>query len=168
MNTYSDRDLERQAEAIGQVLLASDRSIATAESCTGGWIGQCLTGVNGASAWYEGGFVVYSNRAKIELLGVNKALIAMHGAVSSEVAEAMAQGALARVQADYVVAVTGISGPGGGQPNKPVGSVFFCWKPRESDEISGHQVFAGDRESVRRQTVAFALSGLIRLLKADA
>jgi nicotinamide-nucleotide amidase len=168
MNTYSDRDLERQAEAIGQVLLASDRSIATAESCTGGWIGQCLTGVNGASAWYEGGFVVYSNRAKIELLGVNKALIAMHGAVSSEAAQAMAQGALARVQADYVVAVTGISGPGGGQPNKPVGSVFFCWKPRESDEISGHQVFAGDRESVRRQTVAFALSGLIRLLKADA
>ena len=92
----------------------------------------------------------------------------MHGAVSSEAAQAMAQGALARVQADYVVAVTGISGPGGGQPNKPVGSVFFCWKPRESDEISGHQVFAGDRESVRRQTVAFALSGLIRLLKADA
>ena len=168
MNTHSNRDLERQAEALGQLLIASDRSIATAESCTGGWIGQCLTGVDGASAWYEGGFVVYSNRAKIELLGVNKALIAMHGAVSSEAAQAMAQGALARVQADYVVAVTGISGPGGGQPNKPVGSVFFCWKPREGDEIFGHQVFDGDRESVRRQTVAFALSGLIRLLKADA
>lgn len=137
--------------------------IATAESCTGGLIAAACTDLAGSSAWFERGFVSYSNAAKTELLGVPAELIALHGAVSEPVARAMAEGALARSHAQVSVAVTGVAGPSGGSPEKPVGTVWFGWC------VQGHtrsecQHFAGDRAAVRAQTVAHAVRGLLQRL----
>jgi nicotinamide-nucleotide amidase len=143
--------------ALAQALRARGRRLATAESCTGGLIAAACTSIAGSSDWFERGTVTYSNEAKTELLGVPAALIAAHGAVSAEVARAMAEGVLAHTPADLAVAVTGIAGPGGATPGKPVGTVWLAWAMRgEAAELTLLRL-PGDRASVREQTVDHAL-----------
>jgi nicotinamide-nucleotide amidase len=134
--------------------------LATAESCTGGLIAGAITAVAGSSDWFDRGFVTYSNAAKIDELGVPEALIERFGAVSSEVALAMAQGALRASRADWGVAVTGIAGPAGGTPAKPVGTVCFGWAGPPGS-ASERRVLPGDRAEIRRGSVAIALQGLL-------
>ena len=165
MSCTSD-ELVCRAEAVGKALKAAGASVVTVESCTGGWVGQCLTGMGGASVWYDRGFVAYSNRSKIELLGVDPVLIDQHGAVSGPAVLAMVNGGLERSHADYGVAISGISGPGGGYPDKPVGTVYFCWKARNGASTDEREVFSGDRQRIRRQTVIHALKGLLRAIES--
>jgi nicotinamide-nucleotide amidase len=138
--------------------------VATAESCTGGGVAEAITRIAGSSDWFERGFVTYSNGAKEELLGVSGATLVGHGAVSEPVAAEMAAGAIAHSAADAAVAITGIAGPGGGTPAKPVGLVWFAWAHRGGPAQCRRFVFKGDRQAVRRQSVAVALQGLIDLL----
>ena len=138
-------------------------SLATAESCTGGMIAAACTDLSGSSAWFERGYVTYSNAAKTECLGVDAALIAEHGAVSEPVVRAMAAGAVARSRAHVSVAVTGVAGPAGGSPTKPVGTVWFGWSVGGAVRTDV-QHFAGDRAAVRAATVEHALRGLLRHL----
>lgn len=151
---------------LAERLLARGAMLATAESCTGGLIAAACTELAGSSAWFERGFVTYSNQAKTELLGVDAELIAQHGAVSEPVARAMAQGALVQAQVDYGVAVTGVAGPSGGSPDKPVGTVWLAWAARDGRLISRVCLFEGDRARIRQQTCVEALQGLIRLAQA--
>jgi nicotinamide-nucleotide amidase len=150
-----------QAEAVLAACRAARLRLATAESCTGGLLAACLTAVAGSSDVVERGFVTYSNESKEELLGVPSALLAAHGAVSAEVARAMVEGALARSRADVAVAITGVAGPGGGTPQKPVGLVFLAAARRGSGApppVVERHVFPGDRGGVRAATVARALA----------
>lgn len=163
MNAPGQADLEVLAERIGSALCGDGLTLATAESCTGGWVSQCLTAVAGSSVWFERGFVTYSNAAKSELLGVDAALIEAHGAVSEAVARAMAAGALARSRAQVSVAVTGVAGPTGGSTDKPVGTVWFGWAT-PAGVFAEHRRFDGDRAAVRQATVAHALAGLLARL----
>lgn len=139
--------------------------MAAAESCTGGWIAKCCTDLAGSSAWFERGFVTYSNAAKEELLGVDAGVLETPGAVSREVALQMAQGARSRAGVNIAVAVTGIAGPDGGTTEKPLGTVWFGWSMEGGNDAELKQ-FCGDRDAVRRQTVAYALQGLIERLQA--
>jgi nicotinamide-nucleotide amidase len=134
---------------------------ATAESCTGGMVAAAITDIAGSSAWFDRGFVTYANEAKCELLGVPAATIARHGAVSEATASAMAEGALARSRAFIAVAVTGIAGPGGGSPEKPVGTVCFAWAVRNAATQAVTRHFGGNRVAVRRAAVVEALHGLL-------
>ncbi len=134
--------------------------LVTAESCTGGGLAQLLTSVPGSSSWFERGYVTYSNRSKTEMLGVQPELIAKHGAVSEEVARAMAEGAIARSGADRAVAVTGIAGPAGGSLEKPVGTVWIAWSVRGGSTRATRHQFAGSREQIRNASVRAALEGL--------
>jgi len=161
----SDEGLYRLAERLGAALKARGQTLAVAESCTGGWVCQCVTEVAGSSAWFDRGFVTYSNEAKQASLGVSASLLAAHGAVSEAVVLAMAQGALRASRADCGVAVSGIAGPGGAVPGKPVGTVWFAWCMRDGACLTRHECFAGDRQAVRRQAVAFALEGLLGLVQ---
>lgn len=149
-------------ERLGSLLLKRHSRVAVAESCTGGWIAKYLTDLPGSSAWFEYGFVTYGDNAKIGLLGLDPALIAAQGAVSEAVATAMARGAAARAGADFAVAVTGIAGPDGGSADKPVGTVWFAWQAPGTVAVTKCHVFQGDRDTVRRQTVSTALTGLVR------
>jgi nicotinamide-nucleotide amidase len=159
--------MEALAKKVGERLKAARAKLVTAESCTGGWAAQVVTSVAGSSAWFERGFVTYSNAAKVESLGVDAALIECHGAVSAEVARAMAVGALAHSPADLAVAVTGIAGPGGGSPGKPVGTVWLALARRGAAEPSDERLqFDGDRAAVRGQTVARALAALLAASRA--
>jgi nicotinamide-nucleotide amidase len=153
--------LDAAVRALADGLRAQGLRLATAESCTGGLIAAACTELAGSSDWFERGFVTYSNAAKTEMLGVDAALIATHGAVSAEVACAMAQGALARSTADLAVAVTGIAGPGGATPGKPVGTVWLATAGRGA--AAGAELLAlhGDRAAIRAQTVQHALRRLI-------
>ncbi len=135
--------------------------LATAESCTGGLIAAALTAIPGSSDVLDRGFVTYSNAAKQEMLGVPEAMIATHGAVSHAVAEVMAEGALARSAASLAIAVTGVAGPAGGTPTKPVGLVWFGLAMRSGRTVTDHRIFPGDRAEIRRATVAHAL-GMLR------
>ena len=146
--------------ALAQVLRGAGLKLATAESCTGGLIAAACTAVAGSSDWFERGFVTYSNEAKAEMLGVDAGLIATRGAVSGEVAQAMADGALARSRADLAIAVTGIAGPGGATPDKPVGTVWLAVAQRGHGTLAELLRLGGDRASVREQTVAHALQRL--------
>jgi nicotinamide-nucleotide amidase len=157
---------ERLAMELGRALLARDWRMTTAESCTGGLIAGAITDVAGSSEWFERGFVTYSNAAKEEMLGVPRALLDEHGAVSEPVARAMAEGALARSSADCAVSVTGVAGPGGGTPAKPVGRVCFAWARRGGATSSHTRHFAGNRADVRAASVAAALQGLLDLAQA--
>jgi nicotinamide-nucleotide amidase len=148
---------------LADALLASGRMLATAESCTGGMIAAACTDLSGSSQWFERGFVTYSNAAKTELLGVDPALIAQHGAVSELVARAMAFGAVRHSQAQVGVAVTGVAGPTGGSPDKPVGTVWFGFQV-EGRLSSEMRRFDGDRAAIRAQTVEHALRRLIDLV----
>ena len=161
MNIPDQRTLEILAMQAGESLLHQKQKIAVAESCTGGWVAQCLTAIAGSSAWFERGFVTYSNEAKQEMLGVPPDMLAEHGAVSQPVAVAMAEGALRNSRADWAVAITGIAGPTGGSPQKPVGTVCFAWGCRDGRIVTSTRHFPGSREDVRAQSVEHALSGLI-------
>ena len=153
-------DIRALAARLGERALASRVMLATAESCTGGLVAGAITDIAGSSAWFERGFVTYSNRAKMEELGVDPDIIARHGAVSGETAKAMAQGARAASGAQWAVAVTGIAGPAGGSPAKPVGTVWFAWAgPRGVETL--HRRLEGDRAAVRTASVAIALQGLV-------
>jgi nicotinamide-nucleotide amidase len=150
------------AATLGQRLLEAGAQVSTAESCTGGGIAEAITRIPGSSAWFEAGYVTYSNHQKTQQLGVPQALLGRVGAVSREVVEAMARGALTNSTARFSVAVSGVAGPDGGSPEKPVGTVWICWGAAEQ-LIAERFQFDGDRDSVRRQTVKAALEGLIRL-----
>jgi nicotinamide-nucleotide amidase len=156
--------MEALAQKVGERLKAARAKLVTAESCTGGWAAQVVTSVAGSSAWFEHGFVTYSNDAKRELLGVQENTLRTHGAVSEETAREMAQGALRRGKGTVSLAVTGVAGPGGGSPGKPVGTVCFAWASARSVR-SETQQFSGDRESVRRQSVVHALEGVLQHLE---
>lgn len=156
-------DLMLLATQVGELLTKKNLLMATAESCTGGGVAQALTEIAGSSDWFECGFVTYSNTSKSELLDISPALIAQHGAVSEEIAAAMAEGALANSEAHVALATTGIAGPLGAVPGKPVGTVCFAWSmPGKTHTERLH--FNGDRKSVREQTVAYALKGLLQFL----
>ncbi len=148
---------------LAELLQQKNWMLATAESCTGGMISAACTDLAGSSVWFERGFVSYSNEAKTGLLNVDAALIAAHGAVSEEVARAMAQGAIANSRAQVTVAVTGVAGPSGGSRAKPVGTVWFGWAT-PSGVISEMQRFEGDRAAVRAATLKHALHRLVQLL----
>jgi len=163
--TKSD-ELVQIAQKAGEILLARGWRLATVESCTGGWISQTVTSLAGSSDWFECGLVTYSNTSKASLAGVAGSLISRYGAVSAEVAEAMASGALERTDASVALSVTGIAGPGGGSEEKPVGTVYMAWQFPGRNAVSERFHFHGDREAVRRQTVATALSELARLAQA--
>src|SRR5262245_21525123 len=144
----TDTELSRMAIRVGAFLLESERRLVTAESCTGGWIGKVLTDIPGSSAWYLGGVVAYSNTLKHSLLGVLSSTLVAHGAVSEASAREMAIGALETLGGHIAVAVTGIAGPDGGQPGKPVGTVWFGWAWRQDDAIETRvalETFPGDR-----------------------
>ena len=161
----SDLELSRLASRVGRHLLASQRPLVTAESCTGGWIAKALTDISGSSQWLVEGFVTYSNEAKMRTLKVPRALLESEGAVSESVARAMAIGALARSGAQVAVAVTGIAGPGGAVPGKPVGTVWLAWAVRRGRRVlvsAERKLFRGDRETVRRKTVDAALAGVLK------
>jgi len=152
------------AKTLGARLKRTNEMLATAESCTGGWVAQVVTSVAGSSAWFDRGFVTYSNEAKAELLGVRTDTLQAHGAVSEETAREMARGALERSKATVAVSITGVAGPTGGTPEKPVGTVCFAWA-RGGAVRSETRRFAGDRESIRRQSVILALEGVMRALE---
>lgn len=161
-----DAELERLAVKVGAHLRDAERRLVTAESCTGGWIGKVLTDVAGSSHWYLGGVVSYSNTLKQSLLAVLPGTLASQGAVSEATARAMAIGALEALGGHVAAAVTGIAGPEGGQPGKPVGTVWFAWAWHAGSRIETRvalESFAGNREAVRRQAVRRSLAELLTL-----
>ncbi len=154
-------------EALAQALVARQATLATAESCTGGLIAAACTALSGSSLWFDRGFVTYSNDAKAQQLGVPVDLIEQHGAVSGPVAAAMALGALRQSKAQWSVAVTGVAGPTGGTPEKPVGTVWLAWAgPGTQHTHTERMQFKGDRATVRAHTVVYALQGLLSRLRA--
>ncbi|MGA9421885.1 MAG: CinA family protein [Rhodanobacteraceae bacterium] len=159
-----DAVLAALAKSVGELLLTRGLTLVTAESCTGGWISKVLTDIPGSSLWFECGLVAYSYEAKESLLGVHPQTIERSGAVSQKTVVDMASGALARFGASVAVAVTGIAGPSGGTPEKPVGTVWIGWKRRGGYARSELFHFEGSREAIRRQTVAAALEGIQRIL----
>ena len=149
------------ARALGELLSARHLVASTAESCTGGMIAAAITDIAGSSGWFDRGFVTYSNEAKREMLGVDDDVLVRTGAVSEATAAAMVQGALARSRADVAVAVTGIAGPGGATPGKPVGTVCFAWARRGGTVVTSTEHFPGERAAVRAAAVRTGLAGLM-------
>lgn len=166
MKRLSDDELTSLAGEIGHALERTGLMLATAESCTGGWVSRVLTAVPGSSKWFERGFVTYSNAAKSDMLGVSAEVLARDGAVSEAVVVAMADGALTHSSAQLAIAITGIAGPTGGTADKPVGTVWFAWARVGHDTHAQRRQFEGDREAVRRQSVAVALEGLLAMMPA--
>jgi nicotinamide-nucleotide amidase len=161
---YTDERFMELARMAAARLLERGWRMASAESCTGGWLAKTATDLTGSSQWFERGFVTYSNEAKQELLKVNSATLATHGAVSAETAAEMATGALAHSRAQVALAITGIAGPSGGSATKPVGLVWFAWARCGEPPVVRSHCFDGDRDAVRRQAVAIAWEGLLSLL----
>jgi len=161
-----DEGIARDVQSLAQALTQRGWMLATAESCTGGMIAAACTDLAGSSEWFDRGVVTYSYEAKTELLGVDAALIAQHGAVSEPVVRAMADGAIARSRAHIAVAVTGIAGPGGGSPAKPVGTVWVAIAMRGRPVVSTLLQLKGDRAAIRSQTVAWAIHALVGALAA--
>ncbi|CAL8473003.1 MULTISPECIES: CinA family protein [Caballeronia] len=159
----TDTVVHQLAIRVGNKLRDERLMLATAESCTGGMVATAITDISGSSAWFERGFVTYSNLAKVEMIGVPAALIEQHGAVSEPVAKAMAEGALRNSRAQVSVAITGVAGPAGGSEAKPVGTVSFAWSNRLDTGVET-QLFKGDREQVRAQAAAHALRKLLEFL----
>ena len=148
-------------QKVADLLTARNWPMATAESCTGGWIAKCCTDVAGSSAWFDRAYVTYSYRAKEQMLGVSHADLLKYGAVSEKIAWQMATGAKQHSKTAVIVSATGIAGPGGGMPGKPVGLVHFGWCIGDRPVVCGSKVFEGDRNSVRQQTVLHALEGIV-------
>lgn len=162
----TDNELEALALKLGRALKVRGWRLATAESCTGGWIAKTLTDVPGSSQWFDGGIVSYSNAAKASLLGVPGDVLTEHGAVSEATVRAMAEGVRRRFDVPLAVAVSGVAGPAGGTPDKPIGTVCFAWAST-SGVVTARRHFSGGREAVRRQSVALALERLIDLVWQD-
>lgn len=161
-----DTELLALAERTGAALVARGAVLATAESCTGGWIGAAVTMVAGSSRWYDGGFITYSNAVKQSALGVSPETLLRHGAVSEATVLEMVDGTLRALRSDIAVAVSGVAGPTGGTLTKPVGMVCIGWGQHDGSREARTYRFAGDRDAVRRQTVIEALAGVIRLCEA--
>ena len=153
------------AEETGLALKAQGWMLATAESCTGGWVGEIVTAVPGSSAWYDRGFITYTNASKQEMLGVSMETLARHGAVSEATVREMAAGVLLHSHARISLAISGVAGPGGGSPDKPVGTVCFAWAIKDGVVKSERCLFSGDRREVRRQAVEHALQGVLALIQ---
>ena len=164
MARVAEAELKQLAGALSAKLAARKWSVATAESCTGGLVGQLLTALPGCSGWYERGFIAYSNVAKTEMLGVPAATLDTFGAVSEETALAMATGALAHSRAQASLSITGIAGPAGGTPEKPVGLVCYGWALTDGTVLTSTCRLSGDREEIRTRAAASALRGLIELM----
>ncbi len=162
----ADPVLYSLAEEVGAALKSRKLMLATAESCTGGWIAEAVTMVPGSSEWFERGFVTYTYISKREMLDVKEATLGRHGAVAEEVVLEMAEGAIARSHAQVAVAVSGVAGPSGGTPEKPVGTVCFAWAVKGRAPRSETRRFSGDREAVRRQSVEHALKGVLAAIVA--
>jgi len=160
-----DTQLASLSQQTGTTLSQQNLTLATAESCTGGWVAQVVTHTAGSSTWFDRGFVTYANDAKVEMLGVNPETLAEFGAVSEETAAEMSAGALVNSNAMISLAITGIAGPAGGSSGKPVGTVCFAWCKLGQEPETEHQHFDGDRETIRRQAVVHALEGLLARLK---
>jgi nicotinamide-nucleotide amidase len=160
-----DAQLFELARQVGRQLKRNDLMLATAESCTGGWIGQAVTMVPGSSEWFERGFITYTYISKREMLGVRAASLARAGAVSEQVVREMALGALKQSHAQIAVAVSGVAGPGGGTPDKPVGTVCFAWARKGGKAVIETRRFRGDRDAVRRRAVAHALRGVLAMIR---
>ncbi|WP_407296069.1 CinA family protein [Stutzerimonas zhaodongensis] len=158
--------LTELAAQLGRALHHRAAQVTTAESCTGGGIAEAITRISGSSAWFEAGFITYSNLQKTRQLQVPEHLFSEVGAVSCEVVEAMVRGAQAASGARYAVAVSGVAGPGGGSPEKPVGTVWLAWA-RDDERFSRRFQFDGDRQAVRERSVEAALVGLIRLVSGE-
>lgn len=152
------------AARLGEELKARGLWLATAESCTGGWVGEAVTAVSGSSNWYDRGFITYTNQAKQDMLGVSADTLAAHGAVSEATVREMALGALAHSRAQAALAISGVAGPTGGTPEKPVGLVWFAWAFQDGRVEAERLVFPGDRQGVRRQAVEHALEGVLKRL----
>ena len=150
----TDSELMQLSEKIGRALKARGATVTTAESCTGGWIAKSITDIAGSSAWFERGFVTYSNEAKSQMIGVSEATLRDNGAVSEPVVVEMAIGALRVARADYAISVSGVAGPDGGSVEKPVGTVWFGVASVSGQGVTRRECFAGDREAVRRQATA--------------
>lgn len=167
-----DSELNSLAIQVGELLLNKQKYLVTAESCTGGWIAQTITSISGSSKWFDRGFVSYSNASKVDMLNVSETILQQHGAVSAATAEAMAVGALKASQASISVAVTGVAGPDGGTPQKPVGTVWFGYAYYDAAGkpvvLNEHHLFRGDRFSIRRETVIRVLKKLIELLSQSS
>ncbi|MFY9326606.1 MAG: nicotinamide-nucleotide amidase [Georgfuchsia sp.] len=159
--------LDVLSRQVGEMLQKTGLSLTTAESCTGGWIAEVITRTAGSSGWFECGFITYSNAAKTQLLGVAAATLEACGAVSEETAAEMAFGALQHSMASVALSVTGIAGPDGGSLDKPVGTVCFGWCRRNAKPRTATRHFAGDRESIRRQAMIFALEELLQQLDGE-
>ena len=164
MARVSNEELHQLARELGDALHTRGWMVATAESCTGGWVGQLLTAIPGSSAWYERGFITYANAAKQEMLGVPADTLETYGAVSEETASAMAAGALAHSHAQASLAISGVAGPGGGTLQKPVGLVCYGWALADGTRMSSTCRLDGDREEIRSRAVAAAMRGLIELM----
>lgn len=163
-----DAELYEVAGKVGDALKAKALVMAAAESCTGGWIGQAVTMVPGSSKWFDRGFVTYTNEAKQEMLGVSAETLKKFGAVSEQTVREMAAGALKASRAQVSVAVSGVAGPDGGAPKKPVGTVCIAWCKSGAEPVARTHRFQGDRDSVRRQSVIAALEGLLVLVNGKA
>ena len=167
----NDQELFELAERVGLALQANGLVLTTAESCTGGWIGEAVTMVSGSSAWYDRGFITYTNKAKQQMLGVKASTLVRHGAVSEETVLEMVAGALAASSAQLAVAVSGVAGPTGGTPDKPVGTVCIAWAlaggAAGTETRAETRLFAGDRAAVRRQSVIRALTGVLEMTAAN-
>lgn len=161
MKLLSDEDLQQLTIQVAQVLLNRGWLLATAESCTGGWVAKCCTDLTGSSAWFDSGFIAYSNQAKHDMINVNEKTLAFSGAVSEQTVIEMAQGALQNSSANISVSISGIAGPAGGCDEKPVGTVWLAWATEKSAKAELHH-FSGNRDAVRRQAVAIALKGIIK------
>lgn len=159
-NITSDQALMQLSEQVGEALLQQNATLTTAESCTGGWIAKVITDIAGSSAWFERGFVTYSNDAKQAMIGVHPETLLSYGAVSEQVVREMALGAMQAAEASFAIAVSGIAGPGGGSAEKPVGTVWFGFAGQNGKVTACRKCFSGDREAVRRQATAFALKTL--------
>ncbi len=162
----NDNDIFKHAVLVSQHLQQTQRQLVTAESCTGGWIGKALTDIPGSSSWYLGGVIAYSNVLKQLLLGVSQVTLTAHGAVSDAVVSEMAIGALNNLGGDVAIAISGIAGPDGEQPGKPVGTVWIAWAWRHGQAVHVNarlKLFGGDRETVRRRSVIAALHGVLEL-----
>ena len=159
-----DKELEDLSARVGAALLERKSMLACAESCTGGWVSEVVTATAGSSQWFERGFVTYSNAAKQELLGVKADTLRQEGAVSEAVVREMAAGVLRRSHAQAALAISGVAGPSGGSPGKPVGTVCFAWILQGGEPTAETLHFSGDREAVRKQSVVYALQGLLRML----
>ena len=160
----SEQELRDLAEQLGECLVARGLKLATAESCTGGWLAKIITDIPGSSAWFTGSVVSYSNEAKHSLLGVSENTLNEFGAVSGETVLEMSDGLFAHTDADVAVSISGIAGPDGGTEDKPVGLVWLSWGKRDKSVFANPYNFAGDREEVRKQSIKQAINNLQDLL----